>query len=112
MNLQDLSPPAASFAIAADHPALPGHFPGRPIVPGVVLLDQALLRIAAALGRPIDRFEIGTAKFLCPVSPGECVDIDYAVAAGGTIRFSLDVAGRTVATGSLTPAAAAAEEGA
>ena len=28
------------FRVAADHPALPGHFPGRPIVPGVVILDH------------------------------------------------------------------------
>ena len=29
-----------SFRVEADHPALEGHFPGRPIVPGVVLLDE------------------------------------------------------------------------
>ncbi len=108
MNMEILSPPAAPFTIAADHPALPGHFPGRPIVPGVVLLDHALLRIAAALGRPIERFEIGAAKFLAPVSPGESVNVDYSVTPGGAIRFSLDVAGRTVASGSLTLADAAA----
>lgn len=101
MNMEHLSP-AAPFTIGADHPALPGHFPGRPIVPGVVLLDHALLRIAAALGRPIGRFEIGTAKFLAPVSPGQSVNVGYAVAASGTIRFSLDVGGRAVASGSLT----------
>ena len=32
--------PLGAFRIAADHPALPGHFPGRPVVPGVVLLDE------------------------------------------------------------------------
>jgi 3-hydroxymyristoyl/3-hydroxydecanoyl-(acyl carrier protein) dehydratase len=102
MNMAHPSPPAASFTIAADHPALPGHFPGRPIVPGVVLLDHAILRIAEALGRPIERFEIGAAKFLATVSPGECVRVDYAVAASGTIRFSLEAGGRTVASGTLS----------
>jgi 3-hydroxyacyl-[acyl-carrier-protein] dehydratase len=28
--------------IPADHPSLPGHFPGAPIVPGVVILDEIL----------------------------------------------------------------------
>ncbi|HEU5245543.1 MAG TPA: hypothetical protein VFU09_00480 [Candidatus Udaeobacter sp.] len=29
-------------AIAADHPSLPGHFPGAPLVPGVLILDEVL----------------------------------------------------------------------
>ena len=28
--------------IRADHPSLPGHFPGAPLVPGVVILDEVL----------------------------------------------------------------------
>src|SRR5437879_10590804 len=36
-----------SRAIRADHPSLAGHFPGTPIVPGVVILDE----VAAALAR-------------------------------------------------------------
>ena len=32
-----------------DHPSLPGHFPGNPIVPGVVLLDQ--VRISVSMWR-------------------------------------------------------------
>ena len=30
------------FSVPVDHPALPGHFPGNPIVPGVVTLDYML----------------------------------------------------------------------
>ena len=31
-----------AFTIAYDHPSLAGHFPGNPIVPGVVILDQVI----------------------------------------------------------------------
>ena len=38
------------FTVPHDHPSLPGHFPGRPVVPGVVLLDRVLAAIEAAHG--------------------------------------------------------------
>ncbi|MEO3471397.1 hypothetical protein AAFN86_05965 [Roseomonas sp. CAU 1739] len=90
----------AAFTIAPDHPALPGHFPGRPIVPGVVLLDQA---IAAAR----DGFGLGPAialprvKFAAPVLPGQRVDIALDRLDPGRITFTCSVDGRAVATGEL-----------
>lgn len=64
------------LSIDAAHPAFAGHFPGRPIVPGVVLLDESLRAIAAhrgatgasSGGTPI---RIGAVKFLSIVGPGE-----------------------------------------
>ena len=37
------------LCIDADHPSLPGHFPGRPLVPGVVVLEQVLRAVEAAM---------------------------------------------------------------
>jgi acyl-coenzyme A synthetase/AMP-(fatty) acid ligase/3-hydroxymyristoyl/3-hydroxydecanoyl-(acyl carrier protein) dehydratase len=90
------------FEIAADHPALPGHFPGRPIVPGVVLLDCAIERIGKALGRPLDACDIGSAKFTAPAAPGEPLMLSFLRDERGAIRFTIRAGERTVATGVLT----------
>lgn len=64
---------AAYCAIAwpnfpADHPALPGHFPGRPLVPGVMLLAH----VHALLDECLPGYRLTglpVVKFLQPVLP-------------------------------------------
>jgi acyl-coenzyme A synthetase/AMP-(fatty) acid ligase len=92
---------ALSFTIDADHPALAGHFPGHPIVPGVVLLDHALDAIGAALGTRFDACKIESAKFPSPAAPGEALDIAFEAAASGAIRFTIRAGERAVASGSI-----------
>jgi len=58
------------FVIDPDHPCLPGHFPGRPLVPGVVLLDRVVAAIEAAHG-PLGPLRLPQAKFVQPLLPGE-----------------------------------------
>ncbi|WP_175885621.1 acyl-CoA synthetase family protein [Burkholderia sp. BCC0044] len=94
--------PALAFTIAADHPALPGHFPGHPVVPGVVLLDHAIHTIGTALNRPLHTWRLGSAKFLSPVAPGEPLALAYDAAASGAIRFTVRAGSREVATGVLS----------
>jgi 3-hydroxyacyl-[acyl-carrier-protein] dehydratase len=62
-------------SVPKEHPSLPGHFPGRPIVPGVVLLDLTFDSIRAALAQPIELVSIVSAKFLQAVAPETRVDI-------------------------------------
>ena len=99
--------PAAEFTwpVQADHPALAGHFPGRPIVPGIVLLDRAIVFAEQLRGRPGGGWQIGNAKFFSPAGPGELLTFTLQEKAGGAIGFTVRAAGREVAAGSLTPAA-------
>jgi 3-hydroxymyristoyl/3-hydroxydecanoyl-(acyl carrier protein) dehydratase len=81
--------------IASTHPALPGHFPGNPIVPGVVLLD----RVAAALENAGMRLvRIGVVKFLAPLKPEE--DATLAIARDGArVSFRIDRDGTPILRG-------------
>ncbi|WP_175733685.1 AMP-binding protein [Burkholderia ambifaria] len=106
LNHSEMDAPLA-FTIPADHPALPGHFPGHPIVPGVVLLDHAIAALGASLNRPLDTWRLASAKFLSPVAPGEPLDLAFDAAAGGAIRFTLRAGARDVATGVLSAPPAA-----
>lgn len=85
----------------ADHPAFAGHFPGKPIVPGVVLLDRAILFAEQLLGQPDLTWQVGNAKFFSPVGPGETLDFMLEAKAGGSVAFSVRAADRAVASGSL-----------
>ncbi len=80
---------ACALPIAADHPAYAGHFPGRPVLPGVVLLDEALGVIAAAAGRPLSACTLASAKFLSPVSPGEPLTLEHRALPSGSIEFEI-----------------------
>ena len=97
--------PAGAFCIRADHPSLPGHFPGRPVVPGVLLLQSALDRILADLpGMALAG--ISQAKFLRAVLPGQPVTVDYEPPAAGRLRFLCTADDRPVLRGTalLRPA--------
>jgi 3-hydroxyacyl-[acyl-carrier-protein] dehydratase len=91
---------SARWIVPADHPAFAGHFPGRPIVPGVVLLDRAAQLVATALNARV--VGIGSAKFLSPVGPGAALDFTWAAGAGRAVRFDIASGGSAVATGTLT----------
>lgn len=102
---------AVSFTIPVDHPAMPGHFPGRPVVPGVVLLDKVLDAISEALVRRLDTWRLNWAKFPNPAEPGEPLDLAFELAAQGAIRFTLRAGAREVACGAFSTLAAPADEG-
>jgi len=101
-----------ALRIAPDHAALAGHFPGFPLVPGVVLLDETLhaIELAAPAGAldPDSLWHIGTVKFHRAVRPGESLQLEYELAPDGRARFELRAADALVASGTLERRTAAA----
>jgi 3-hydroxymyristoyl/3-hydroxydecanoyl-(acyl carrier protein) dehydratase len=86
-------------AIEADHPALAGHFPGNPIVPGVLLLAR-VARAAAQLSRaPLTAIPV--AKFHAPLRPGERFEIELQRKGGASIDFCVRRGEVLIASGTL-----------
>ncbi len=87
--------------VEPDHPALAGHFPGRPVVPGVVLLDLVAHALRAAKGASAEITGVRAAKFRSPVLPGESMVIELAARADGEVAFRILRDGTLVADGTL-----------
>lgn len=100
--MQDEHRMAHTLTVPADHPAFAGHFPGAPILPGVVLLDAVVQRAPGALGGVR---QIASAKFFSPVAPGESLLIAYERTACAGLRWSIACGARKVASGTLVLAA-------
>lgn len=75
------------LCIGPEHPALAGHFPGNPIVPGAVLLERVAAACRAWRGVRVARVD---AKFLAPLRPDEPAEIVLEqVADPARVRFSI-----------------------
>lgn len=84
--------------VPADHPSLPGHFPGQPIVPGVVLLEC----VVAALAVPGTRVlaAVPNLKFVHALQPGQPFRIHWTQQ-DQSVRFRCETADALLAQGLL-----------
>jgi hypothetical protein len=105
---------ALTLALDPDLLAFQGHFPGDPILPGVVQVDWAIRFGTEAFG-PLGRFcGLDQVKFLGLIRPGERVELQLGWApdpvaegapGGGMLRFKYLVEGVVRSTGAARFAA-------
>jgi 3-hydroxymyristoyl/3-hydroxydecanoyl-(acyl carrier protein) dehydratase len=104
----------ASITFAADAPYFDGHFPGRPILPGVVELALMVEAAARVSGRDDPVHTIPFARLRRTVVPGDRLELSARKGADDRIRVDV-MRGETVVAngmlelGALRPAAASAQ---
>jgi len=92
--------------IAADHRAFDGHFPGRPVLPGVALLAEVLEaagREPALAGCLGSEPRLAVVKFLAPVAPGAALAIEFRLGAR-LLEWRVADGTRDVASGQIARA--------
>lgn len=91
----------AERVIPASHPSLPGHFPGQPIVPGVVILD-AVLQVLRDWRPDSKLVALPNVKFLSPLLPGEAFVIELSQEdASRPVRFECRTGERRLTQGQI-----------
>ena len=99
MSLRPTSlPPVSEDLVPADHPCLAGHFPGRPILPAVLLLDRA----AVALEPGLRVTGVSEAKFVRPGLPDQPFTIHLGALRAGRVAFEIRTRTGVLAHGRLT----------
>lgn len=90
----------SEFSIAPDHPALAGHFPGNPVVPGALMLDEVIAALASCAGKTPSA--IVAAKFLRPLLPGQRCIVEFSPQREGRVQFVCRSQDQVVASGQLS----------
>lgn len=82
-----------------------GHFPGAPMLPGVVQIEMVRLMVERAENRPLEINHIKKTKFLKPIIPGDQIKVEIescAKADGTSVTARLSVGGVTAGTLRMT----------
>ncbi|WP_342083916.1 3-hydroxyacyl-ACP dehydratase [Dyadobacter sp. OTU695] len=65
----------STLQMDAAHPVFEGHFPGSPVLPGVVQLEMVKAVLSKALGKTFALKEMSTCKFLEVLNPAETPEL-------------------------------------
>lgn len=95
----------AVFVFPADLAVFSGHFPGRPIVPGVLEIELVRAALERFTGSPLRIVSVERAKFLREVKPGERIDLLLGFTSEGAllrVKGKAAVGGKKAAQVELT----------
>lgn len=87
--------------ISENHPSFAGHFPGQPILPGVLLLDRVMSLAEKQLQFEISKYSIKNAKFLSAVLPGDALKLELTLSNPHEFKFVVSVLNRQDAAETL-----------
>jgi len=81
-----------SFSIPQKHPSFPGHFPGNPIVPGVLLLERVMTYAQSHTNTPLEHCALLNVKFLASVAPGDELSLTFSESTANSFTFTVHIA--------------------
>lgn len=88
--------------IKKDHPALADHFPGNPVVPGVIILEEVLETIHQVEPMMVTLVGAPSVKFHAPLRPEEELSIQLETYQPQGRRFVCRAGTRLIASGLFT----------
>ncbi len=75
-----------TFQVPVDLTFFEGHFPGHPVLPGVVALGWMLAAAERFLARPLEAVELLNVKFQVVILPGAELELTVTPKAGGKLQ--------------------------
>jgi 3-hydroxyacyl-[acyl-carrier-protein] dehydratase len=90
---------SVAVPVPSSGPIFDGHFPGRPILPGVATLSLVVRALAPGRGPALST--VRSVRFRDLVAPGSTLDLESGALDDGSVRFDARAGGRLVLNGRL-----------
>ena len=75
LNSESENSAAISWTVPSDLPYFDGHFPGKPVVPGIALIDAALYAVQVKTQQKACLMGVKSAKFGDIIKPGTTLEL-------------------------------------